>query len=131
MWFFSAHIWKCFAKSFFSLLVLFFLSPLLFFFFFIPVYSHFLFFWFLIFCLQLSIFYFFYFFIYFIEHREFACTVPDFPFDPTRGTHTVAMEGGEIYIDQQDFRIQDSEVSTYVILCVRTYVWYAYVWWEV
>lgn len=36
-------------------------------------------------------------------------SVPDFPFDLSRGTHSVAM-GSEVYIDRQDFRMVDSEV---------------------
>ena len=39
------------------------------------------------------------------------CTVPDFPFDPSRGSHTISIEK-EIYIDQSDFRIEDSQVGT-------------------
>jgi glutaminyl-tRNA synthetase len=35
-------------------------------------------------------------------------SVPDFPFDPSRGSHKVVM-GSEIYIDRQDFRLEDSE----------------------
>jgi len=35
-------------------------------------------------------------------------TVPDFPFDPSRGSHTVDL-GSRVYIDQSDFREVDSE----------------------
>lgn len=35
-------------------------------------------------------------------------TVPDFPFDVTRGTHTVTAES-YVYIDRSDFRLEDSE----------------------
>jgi glutaminyl-tRNA synthetase len=35
-------------------------------------------------------------------------TVPDFPFDPTRGSHVLRIEN-EVYIDRSDFRLEDSE----------------------
>lgn len=41
-----------------------------------------------------------------ISNKEL--TVPDFPFDPARGSHTVAIES-TIYIDESDFRTVDSE----------------------
>lgn len=37
-----------------------------------------------------------------------VCTVPNFPFDPTRGSHTVTIEN-EIFIDKSDFRMEDSD----------------------
>jgi glutaminyl-tRNA synthetase len=40
---------------------------------------------------------------------SFLCTVPDFPFDPSRGSHPLLLAGDEIYIDQADFRTEDSE----------------------
>jgi hypothetical protein len=40
-------------------------------------------------------------------------TVPDFPFAPERGSHTVVMED-EIYIDSADFRLEDDEVRVCV-----------------
>jgi hypothetical protein len=36
--------------------------------------------------------------------------VPDFPFDPARGSHTLPMTD-RIFIDRSDVRIVDSEVS--------------------
>ncbi len=36
--------------------------------------------------------------------------VPDFPFDPSRGTHTVPMTN-RIFVDRSDVRLVDSEVS--------------------
>jgi hypothetical protein len=39
-----------------------------------------------------------------------ALTVPDYPFDPARGSHTVPMDD-IVYIDAQDFRLEDDEVS--------------------
>jgi hypothetical protein len=36
--------------------------------------------------------------------------VPDFPFDPSRGSHSLAMTD-KIFIDRSDVRIVDSEVS--------------------
>ena len=38
-----------------------------------------------------------------------ALTVPDFPFDASRGSHTVTIEP-TIFIDVSDFRLVDSEV---------------------
>ena len=35
--------------------------------------------------------------------------VPDFPFDLSRGLHTVTIED-KVYIDRNDFRVEDSEV---------------------
>lgn len=35
--------------------------------------------------------------------------VPDFPFDPSRGTHTVPMTD-RIYVDRSDVRLVDSDV---------------------
>ena len=37
-------------------------------------------------------------------------SVPDFPFDPSRGAHAVTL-GNEVYIERADFRMQDSEVE--------------------
>lgn len=39
-----------------------------------------------------------------------AVTVPDFPFDPTRGSHSLLVER-TVYIDRSDFRLDDSAVS--------------------
>jgi glutaminyl-tRNA synthetase len=38
----------------------------------------------------------------------FDIQVPDYPFDPSRGSHAVPMRS-EVYIDRSDFRMQDSE----------------------
>ena len=35
-------------------------------------------------------------------------TVPDFPFDPARGTHTVPLDD-VVFIDHADFRLEDEE----------------------
>lgn len=52
-------------------------------------------------------------------------TIPDYPFDPTRGgTHEVRIEE-YVYIDHSDFRMQDSEdyyglgKSVWMYLCCR------------
>ena len=42
------------------------------------------------------------------EIKEF--TVLDYPFDASRGSHKVTIEE-EIFIDRDDFRLIDSEVS--------------------
>jgi hypothetical protein len=42
-------------------------------------------------------------------------SVPDFPFDPARGSHIVET-GAELYIDRQDFRLIDSEVCGHAAL---------------
>lgn len=49
-------------------------------------------------------------------------TVPNFPFDPSRGTHELCMDGPTLFIDRQDFRMEDSEVCTHVpaLLAVRS-----------
>lgn len=39
----------------------------------------------------------------------FTTSVPNFPFDASRGSHDVFMEGNEIYIDSSDFRVIDSD----------------------
>ena len=40
---------------------------------------------------------------------ERMIAVPDFPFDPSRGTHNTRISS-EIYIDRSDFRLEDSDV---------------------
>ena len=40
---------------------------------------------------------------------EMDINVPNFPFDPSRGTHSTKLQS-EIYIDRSDFRLEDSEV---------------------
>lgn len=37
-------------------------------------------------------------------------TIPDFPFDPSRGSHTLQIEDS-VYIDRSDFRLVDEEVG--------------------
>ena len=49
-----------------------------------------------------------------VDGRELV--VPDYPFDPARGTHVVTIEDN-VYIDATDFRMEDSEVR-----CVVRYV---------
>ena len=39
-------------------------------------------------------------------HSGTSVEVPDFPFDPTRGSHSVPL-GDEIFIDKSDFRMAD------------------------
>ena len=41
--------------------------------------------------------------------NEMDVVIPNFPFDPTRGTHSTKLQH-EIYIDRSDFRLEDSEV---------------------
>jgi glutaminyl-tRNA synthetase len=40
---------------------------------------------------------------------SFLCTIPDYPFDPSRGAHPLLLSEDCVYIDQQDFRLEDSE----------------------
>ena len=40
---------------------------------------------------------------------DMTVAVPNFPFDPSRGTHFTKLQR-EIFIDRSDFRMEDSEV---------------------
>lgn len=49
-----------------------------------------------------------------------SVTVPDFPFDASRGSHQITFEP-EFYIDSSDFRMVDSEVGFHYYSLYRSF----------
>jgi hypothetical protein len=47
------------------------------------------------------------------EESPVIWTVPDFPFDPSRGTHEVPMTS-RVFVDRCDVRLEESEVTLYI-----------------